>query len=85
MLSAGESSPLFAVSRWTAGAPQDKQPSRPGMSILRRIRERRAEKKADRRAIALAMQQSHRAGEERSPEQLDAAVDRASSQFPNSY
>jgi hypothetical protein len=55
-----------------------------GVNILRRIRERRAEKKADRRAIALSMQQSHRAGEALSPEQLDAAVDRASSLFPDS-
>jgi len=53
------------------------------MGILGRLRERRAEKKADRRAVVVAMQQSHRAGEELTPEQLDAAADRASSLFPN--
>jgi hypothetical protein len=54
------------------------------MSVLSRWRERRAEKKADQQAIQVALQQSHRAGEELSPEQLDAAVDSASSLFPNS-
>jgi len=52
------------------------------MSILKRLRERRAEKKQDREAIAQASRERRRAGDEPTPEQLDAAADRAASQFP---
>ncbi len=53
------------------------------MGLIRSLRERRAEKQADRRAVAEAMQQSRRAGDEQSPEELEAAADRATSLFPN--
>jgi len=52
------------------------------ISILKRLRERRAEKKQDREAIAQASRERRRAGDEPTPEQLDAAADRAASQFP---
>lgn len=52
------------------------------MNLLKRLRERRAEKKQDREAVAQAAANLRRAGDEPSPEQLDAAADRAVSQFP---
>jgi hypothetical protein len=52
------------------------------MNVLKRLRERRAQKKQDREAVALASQELRRAGDDPTPEQLDAAADRAASQFP---
>jgi len=52
------------------------------MNIVEWFRERRAEKQQDREAIAQASGELRRAGDEPSPEELDAAADRAVSQFP---
>jgi hypothetical protein len=52
--------------------------------ILKWFRERRAEKEEDRRAIEQASLELRRVGDGPSEEQLDAAADRAVSQFPNS-
>jgi hypothetical protein len=54
------------------------------VGVFRWLRQRREEKKEDRREIELASRESRRVGDEPSPEQLDAAADRAASQFPNS-
>jgi hypothetical protein len=95
MPSAGESSLLFAVSSWTVGSgviperwrSHDPDPApirlRP-VQVLKWFRERRAEKKEDRRAIEQASVELRRVGDGPSEEQLDAAADRAASQFPNS-
>jgi len=52
--------------------------------VLKWFRERRAAKKADRRAIEPASIELRRAGDATSEEQVDAADDRAASQFPSS-
>jgi hypothetical protein len=54
------------------------------MRVLKWFRERRAGKKEDRRAIEQASLELRRSGDGPSEEQLDAAADRAASQFPNS-
>ena len=53
------------------------------MRVLKWFRERRAEQDEDRRAVEQASLDLRRAGDGRSEEQLDAAADRAASQFPN--
>jgi hypothetical protein len=54
------------------------------VSLLKWFRERRAEKEEDRLAIERASLELRRAGDGPSEEQLDAATNRAVSQFPNS-
>jgi hypothetical protein len=54
------------------------------MGFFKRLRDRRAEKKQDCYAIELASRELRRAGDEPTPEQLDAAADRATTLFPNS-
>jgi hypothetical protein len=52
------------------------------MNLVRWLRGRRAEKQQEREAIAQASRELRRAGDEPTREQLDAAADRAVSQFP---
>ncbi len=51
------------------------------MGLLKRLKERRAAKRADREAIAEAGQQARRAGDDE-PRSISETVDDAAGQFP---
>ena len=51
------------------------------MKLFERLRQRRAEKRADREAVARAAQESRRAGDDQ-PRSIGEAVDDVAGQFP---